>query len=111
MDLILPGVTQKFIETTMTGYEKSIGDDFGHAVPGVFTDEPEIVSSGGIRWTPDLFDVFKKKWHYDLRTNLPSLFEETGDWKKVRHNYTQTCFSFSWTGGPSHTMSIAMGRG
>ena len=90
MDLILPGVTQKFIKTTMTGYEKSIGEDFGNVVPGVFTDEPEIVSSGGIRWTPDLFDVFKKKWHYDLRTNLPSLFEETGDWKKVRHNYTQT---------------------
>jgi hypothetical protein len=90
VDLILPGVTQKFIETTMSGYEKSIGEDFGNVVPGVFTDEPEIVSSGGIRWTPDLFDVFEKKWHYDLRTNLPSLFEEMGDWKKVRHNYTQT---------------------
>jgi len=90
VDLILPGVTQKFIETTMSGYEKSIGQEFGKVVPGVFTDEPEIVSSGGIRWTPDLFDVFQQKWHYDLRAQLPSLFEEVGDWKKVRHNYTQT---------------------
>jgi len=90
VDLIMPGVTQKFIETTMTGYEKSIGEEFGEVVPGVFTDEPEIVSSGGIRWTPDLFDVFQQKWHYDLRTNLPSLYEETGEWKKIRHNYTQT---------------------
>jgi hypothetical protein len=90
VDLILPGVTQKFIETTMSGYEKSIGQEFGKVVPGVFTDEPEIVSSGGIRWTPDLFDVFQQKWHYDLRTQLPSLYEEVGDWKKVRHNYTQT---------------------
>jgi hypothetical protein len=90
VDLILPGVTQKFIETTMSGYEKSIGQEFGKVVPGVFTDEPEIVSSGGIRWTPDLFDVFQEEWHYDLRTQLPSLYEEVGDWKKVRHNYTQT---------------------
>ena len=68
----------------MSGYEKSIGEDFGNTVPGIFTDEPQIISSGGIRWTPDLFDVFQEKWHYDLRTNLPSLFEEIGDWKKVQ---------------------------
>ena len=48
----------------------------------IFTDEPEIPSSGGIRWTPDLFDVFQEEWHYDLRTNLPSLYEEVGDWKE-----------------------------
>lgn len=90
VDLILPGVTQKFIETTMTGYEKSFGEEFGKTVPGIFTDEPEIVSSGGIRWTPDLFEVFEQRWHYDLRTHLPSLYEEVGDWKRVRHNYTQT---------------------
>ena len=90
VDLLLPGVTQKFIEITMTGYENNIGKEFGKTVPGTFTDEPEISSPGGIRWTPDLFDVFLKQWNYDLKTNLPSLYEETGDWKKVRHNYTQT---------------------
>jgi hypothetical protein len=74
----------------MTGYEKHIGTEFGETVPGIFTDEPEIGTPGGIRWTPDLFDVFMKEWGYDLRTQLPSLYEEVGDWKKVRHNYTQT---------------------
>jgi hypothetical protein len=90
VDLLYPGVTQKFIEVTMTGYEKYLGTEFGKTIPGTFTDEPQIESSGGIRWTPDLFDVFMKKWHYDLKLNLVSLYEETGDWKKVRHNYTQT---------------------
>ncbi len=90
VDLLYPGVTQKFIEVTMTGYEKNVGSEFGKTVPGTFTDEPQIESPGGIRWTPDLFDVFMKQWNYDLRTQLPSLYEETGDWKKVRHNYTQT---------------------
>jgi len=90
VDLLYPGVTQKFIEVTMTGYEKHLGTEFGKTIPGTFTDEPEIGSPGGIRWTPDLFDVFKTQWHYDLKTQLPSLYEEVGDWKKVRHNYTQT---------------------
>jgi hypothetical protein len=90
VDLLYPGVTQKFIEVTMKGYEKYLGTEFGKTIPGTFTDEPQIESPDGIRWTPDLFDVFLKQWHYDLKTQLPSLYEETGDWKKVRHNYTQT---------------------
>jgi len=90
VDLLLPGVTEKFIETTMNGYKRVAGDEFGKALPGVFTDEPNILVNGGIRWTPDLFDVFQTKWGYDLKLVLPSLFEETGDWKQIRHNYTQT---------------------
>lgn len=90
VDLLVPGVTQKFMEITMSGYEKVIGDEFGKTVPGIFTDEPEIPTSGGIRWTPDLFEVFQDKWGYDLKVNLPSLYEEVGDWKKIRHNYIET---------------------
>ncbi len=90
VDLLYPGVTHKFIEITMTGYEKNFGSEFGKTVPGTFTDEPHINSPGGIRWTPDLFEVFQKQWNYNLKTQLPSLYEEVGDWKKVRHNYTQT---------------------
>ncbi|MCU0457048.1 MAG: hypothetical protein MUE74_12160, partial [Bacteroidales bacterium] len=90
IDLLYPGVTEKFIELTMTGYEKYTGTEFGLTVPGTFTDEPHISSPGGIRWTPDLFDVFREKWGYDLITQLPSLYEEVGEWREVRHNYTQT---------------------
>ena len=81
---------RNLLKVTMTGYEKYLGTEFGKTIPGTFTDEPQIESPGGIRWTPDLFDVFMKQWNYDLRTQLPSLYEETGDWKKIRHNYTQT---------------------
>ncbi|KAA6300161.1 MAG: hypothetical protein EZS26_003694, partial [Candidatus Ordinivivax streblomastigis] len=90
VDLICPGVTQKFLEVTMTGYEKALGDEFGKAVLGCFTDEPNIQSPGGIRWTPDLFEVFQKRWGYDLKAVLPALYEETGEWKTVRHNYFRT---------------------
>ena len=89
VDLLKPGVTEKFLELTMRGYERTIGSEFGKTVPGIFTDEPHIRPPvpNSIRWTPDLFDQFQKRWGYDLRTNLVSLFEETGDWRKIRHNY------------------------
>ncbi|MBT7464049.1 MAG: hypothetical protein HN686_08705, partial [Bacteroidetes bacterium] len=80
-----------FIQATMEGYERSFGEEFGKTVPGVFTDEPNLPAAKGpgtlIRWTPDLFEVFKERWGYSLQDNLISLTEEYGEWKKVRHNY------------------------
>jgi hypothetical protein len=92
VDLIRPGVTEKFIELTMRGYARSIGSDFGRTVPGIFTDEPNIEPpvKGSIRWTPDLFAQFEKRWGYDLRSRLVSLIEDAGDWSKVRHDYWST---------------------
>ena len=89
VDLLKPGVTQKFMEITMSGYEKTLGAEFGRRVPGVFTDEPNTNtrSSKTIRYTSDLYEQFEKLWGYRLEENLMSLITETGDWKKVRHNY------------------------
>lgn len=91
VDLLFEGVTEKFMEITMSrGYERNISD-FGATVPGIFTDEPNLQQGMSpaalIRWTPDLWDAFELRWGYDLRPHLPSLLEETGSWKKVRHNY------------------------
>ena len=93
VDLLHDGVTEKFLEITMTrGYEKN-REDFGNVLPGVFTDEPNLeaaLSDGAImRWTPSLWDAFKERYGYDLKVNLPSLAEETGEWKKIRHDYYQ----------------------
>ncbi|MCE5205276.1 MAG: hypothetical protein LLF80_04115 [Porphyromonadaceae bacterium] len=90
VDLLLPGVTEKFIDVTMEGYNRVLGSEYNKTVRGIFTDEPNIVTSGGFRWTPDLFEVFKAKWGYDLKEYLPLLSEETGDWKKVRYHYMET---------------------
>ncbi|MBT5427367.1 MAG: hypothetical protein HOK84_14290 [Bacteroidetes bacterium] len=91
VDLLYPGVTDTFIQATMEGYERSFGEEFGKTVPGVFTDEPNLPAAKGpgtlIRWTPDLFEVFKERWGYSLQDKLISLTEEYGEWRKVRHNY------------------------
>ncbi len=91
VDLLQEGVTEKFLEITMTkGYERNKAD-FGTTLPGVFTDEPNLESAMShgtvLRWTPDLWDAFRERWGYDLKIHLPSLVEETGNWKKVRHDY------------------------
>ena len=90
VDLLIPGVTEKFIEVTMTGYEEVMGDEFGQSVPGVFTDEPNISPRGpekGVKFSPVLFPEFEKRWGYDLRMHLPSLYEEEGNYRKVRYHY------------------------
>jgi len=91
VDLLYKGVTQKFMEITMRGYEKYNKADFGNTLPGIFTDEPNLEaaldSRKSIRWTPDIYDEFQKRWGYDLKVNLPSLVDETGKWKKIRHDY------------------------
>ncbi len=90
VDLLYPGVTEKFLEVTLEPYRKHFGKEFGKRIPGSFTDEPEIRPAGGLPWTPDLPEQFKKRWGYDLIESLPSLATEIGDWKRVRHNYYQT---------------------
>jgi hypothetical protein len=92
VDLIHPGVTEKFIEITMEGYEHSLGREFGKTIPGIFTDEPNIAppEKSAVRWTPDFFPQFEKRRGYDVQPLLTAMFEETGDWRKVRHDYNLT---------------------
>lgn len=89
VDLLHPGVTEKFIDVTMEAYRREIGDQFGKRMPGWFTDEPHLAPGGGLHWTPGLPELFEKRWGYSLIENLPSLVRPVGDWKRVRHNYYQ----------------------
>ena len=89
VDIMYPGVTQKFLDITMDAYTREIGKHYGKRVPGVFTDEPHLAPAGGLPWTDDLPNVFEKRWEYSLIGNLPSLVQPVGDFKQVRHNYIQ----------------------
>jgi hypothetical protein len=89
VDLMYPGVTEKFLAITMDAYTREIGDQYGKRVPGAFTDEPHLSPAGGLPWTDDLPDVFEKRWGYSLIGNLPSLVRPVGDFKRIRHNYIQ----------------------
>ena len=87
VDLLYPGVTEKFLDVTLEAYRKHFGDEFGKRIPGSFTDEPELQPAGGLPWTPDLPKQFELKWGYNLLDHLPSLVRDVGDFRKVRHDY------------------------
>ncbi len=90
VDLLHPGVTQKFLEVTHDAYKHAFGEQFGKRVPGSFTDEPHILPAGGLPWTPDLPAQFKKRWGYELTDHLICLSRPVGDYRKVRHHYFET---------------------
>ena len=90
VNLLTPGVTEKFLDVTLEAYRKNIGDQFGKRVPGVFTDEPNIRPAGGLPWCDDLPEQFQKRWGYNLLDNLASLSTPVGDWRKVRFQYFST---------------------
>jgi len=89
VDLMYPGVTEKFLEITLDAYRKHVGDQFGKRVLGSFTDEPNVRPAGGLPWTDHLPAEFQKRCGYSLLDHLPSLIRPVGRWKQVRHDYFQ----------------------
>ena len=89
VDLLHPGVTEKFIELTMEPYRLHFGAQFGKRIPGWFTDEPHLSPFGAPHWSDHLPAAFRARWGYDLVAHLPSLYQPLGDWRRVRHNYYQ----------------------
>jgi len=89
VDLLKPGVTEKFIEITLEPYRREVGAQFGKRLPGVFTDEPHLAPAGGLHWSDNIVEEFQKRWGYSLVEHLPSLVRPVGDFKRVRHDYQQ----------------------
>lgn len=89
VDLLHPGVTEKFIEVTLEAYRQRFGEQFGRRIPGWFTDEPHLAPFGAPHWSDHLPQAFRDRWGYDLVEHLASLHLPVGDWKRVRHNYFQ----------------------
>jgi len=93
VDLMRKDVTEKFLELTLDGYKKAVGAEFGLTVPGSFQDEAEIGPPGGkdiVNYSTELFAAFQRKWGYDLRPHLISLFETYGEWRRIRYNFYST---------------------
>ena len=87
VNLLSPGVTEKFLEVTLGAYRRELGREFGKRIPGAFSDEPNIRPASGYPWSEILVAEFQKRWGYNLLDHLPSLSRPVGDWQKVRHNY------------------------
>lgn len=90
----------RFIDVTYNAYLHSVGEDFGKAVPSIFTDEPQFARKSTLRfaksretvtlpWSDDLPDTFAAAYGEDLVSHLPELFWENagGIPSPIRYHY------------------------
>jgi len=95
VDLLNPAVTDRFLEITIGGYKAKVGGHFGKEIPGIFTDEPGYVQQewgrqDNLPWTDGLPDEFMKTHGYDLIERIDQLFFNTGDFRRLRHDFFGT---------------------
>ena len=72
-----------------TAYEEmwaGFADDFGKTVISVWLDEPRF-DNRYLTWSPDLDERFTAKYGYSIKDNIPSLYFEVGDYKRIRYDY------------------------
>jgi len=86
VDVLNPAVTAQFIEKTHAVYQRETGDDFGHAMPGFFTDEPQYYR-WGTPWSDTFRTVFYDRFGYDVLTGLPALFMDYEGAEEFRYDY------------------------
>ncbi|OCT12820.1 hypothetical protein A8709_21000 [Paenibacillus pectinilyticus] len=102
-DILRPEVTELFLKTTYEAYYARFGDDFGGAIPAIFTDEPEIspgnLFQSGADFLPFSYWLaaeFYKRNGYSLLEGLPALFMDVDglnlpvDPLKIRYDYYDT---------------------
>ncbi len=91
---------ERFVEITHEAYKRVVGDEFGKAIPAIFTDEPQFshktplttaFSTGDavMPWSDDLPDTFAAAYAEDLMDNLPQLFWELSEGKPsvIRYHF------------------------
>lgn len=87
VDVLDGEITKEFLRLTHAEYKKACGADFGGAMPGFFTDEPQYFRWGHT-YSNTLPKIFKETYGYEIFPGLPAIFEKDipgGD--KFRYDY------------------------
>ena len=89
---------ERFVAVTHERYKQVVGDEFGKAVPSIFTDEPQFprkttLGFAGekkdvvLPWTDDLPETYAASYGEDLMARLPELIWEKPDGEVSRARY------------------------
>ncbi|MBI4976921.1 MAG: hypothetical protein HZC28_05530 [Spirochaetes bacterium] len=96
VDLMNPDMVKAFIDSSYKPYAERYKTKIGKSVHGIFTDEPQISprneckNTGSLPYSPLIRDDFKTQHGYDFVDRIASLFEDVGDYPKVRVDYFRT---------------------
>ncbi len=101
VDVFNREATEEFLKQTHERYRTTVGGEFGRAIPGIFTDEPQYDGTGHrVPWSPCLLRFFRRACRYDLLDRLPELFFPVGRYRKTRFDFYETVtrlFLLAWT--------------
>ena len=75
-----------YLKTAYEDMWKEFSHEYGKTIISVWVDEPRF-NKKYLTWTPSLDDDFKKHYGYGLVENIPLLYNDIGDYKKVRYDY------------------------
>jgi len=105
LDLLDPDVVNSYSKVLFEFLDSEFGDEFGKVVEGIWFAEPHIIMGqprevNCLPWTTKLPEIFEEQWGYPLMENLDLLFNDTGNYHKVRYHYYRTLshlFTHSYT--------------
>jgi len=96
LDLMDEETVHAYLEKAYDPLAARYGRDFGKTIEAIWVDEPrlriasEYTTLPAMPWTTRLPEVFQREWNYSILEHLPSLFVETGDYRKIRHHFWRT---------------------
>lgn len=86
VDVLNWKIVQKFIMETHSKYYKALGDDFGKALIGFFTDEPQYFR-GATAYTPVIGARYLSRYSEDITLKLGALFLDCREAPAFRYRY------------------------
>lgn len=96
IDYLNPEAVKTFIEHTYETYAERNRTKYNLAGRGIFFDEPDIYPETGgkkfngvISYSPAFREEFRKSKGYDIADKFACLFEEEGEYRRVRLDYWQ----------------------
>ncbi|MDF2804038.1 MAG: hypothetical protein K0S61_3941 [Anaerocolumna sp.] len=89
IDTMNKRAVEAFLTSTHEVYYEKYGEDFGTFMKGFFTDEPRLACNhfGELAWSDDLPGEFIKKYGYDIKDVIPSLYYKLENYELHRYHF------------------------
>lgn len=65
---------------------KDFSEEYGKTIEGLWVDEPRFENTY-LLWEENMEEIFFHKYGYSITDNIPSLYFDINDYKKIRYDY------------------------
>ncbi len=86
VNMLDPASVEYYIRTAYEEMWSEFSDEFGKTVIAIWLDEPRF-DNRYLTWSGDMEQHFWSKYGYSIQENIPSLYYDIGDYKKIRYDY------------------------